>query len=139
VLVTDFRDVLRLTGFAAQPEMLCPRDLFAALHPKDVWLIFADARHAPSPGRLAQAVLRSPQSRFVICGNVITEEMLETVTSGVHGVISNGMPIEEAAQALVRIWQGGRRYRQGSAYVRPIRPPPVGVDFDADWMFGNVV
>jgi DNA-binding NarL/FixJ family response regulator len=141
MFVLGFRDVLRLAGFDAEPVMLCPQDAFAALRREDAWLIFADARHAPAPVALAQAVRHAPQSRFILCGGVIGPEMLQTaVDSCVHGVLSTDLPIEEAAEALTRIWQGERQFRfDGGPASHTAPPPPAYADFDADWMFGFAV
>jgi DNA-binding NarL/FixJ family response regulator len=141
MFVLGFRDVLRLAGFDAEPVMRCPQDAFAALRGDDAWLIFADARHAPAFVTLAQAVRHSPQSRFILCGSAIAPEMLQiAVDSRMHGVLSTDLPIEEAAEALARIWQGERQFRfgDGRACHTPL-PPPACADFDADWMFGLAV
>jgi hypothetical protein len=141
MFVLGFRDLLRLAGFDAEPMMLCPQDAFAAPRGEDAWLIFADARHTPAAVTLAQAVRRSPQSRFVLCGSVIAPETLQTaVDSCMHGVLSTDLPIEEAAEALARIWQGERQFRfVGAPACHTPLPPPAGADFDADWMFGLAV
>jgi DNA-binding NarL/FixJ family response regulator len=141
MLVAGLCEVLRLAGFDSEHVMLGPRDAFAALRREDAWLIFFDAKHAPAPITLAQAVRRSPHSRFVLCGSAITPQMLQTVfDSCVHGVLSTDLPIEEAAEALARIWQGERQFRFGSEPSRHTAPPPAaGADFDADWMFGHAV
>jgi hypothetical protein len=141
MFVLGFRDMLRLAGFDAEPVMLCPQDAFAAPRREDAWLIFADARHAPAAVTLAQAVRHSPQSRFILCGSAIAPEMLQmAVDSCMHGVLSTDLPIEEAAEALARIWQGERQLRFGggpACHAAP--PPPACADFDADWMFGFAV
>jgi hypothetical protein len=141
MFVLGFRDVLRLAGFDAEPVMLCPQDAFAAPHRDDAWLIFADARHAPAPVTLAQAISRSPQSRFVLCGSAIAPEMLHAaVGSCMDGVLSTDLPIEEAAEILARIWQGERQFRfDGGPASHTALPPPAYPDFDADWMFGLAV
>lgn len=141
LLVAGFSDVLRLAGFDAKPVMLGRLDFFAAPRCEDAWLIFFDARHPPAPATLVQAVGRSPQSRFVLCGRAITPEMLQTVVdSCMHGVLSTDLPIEEAAEALARIWQGERQFRFGGGPAYHTAPPPsAGADFDADWMFGHTV
>jgi hypothetical protein len=141
MFVLGFRDMLRLAGFDAEPVMLCPQDAFAVLRPEDAWLIFADARYAPAPVTLAEAVRRAPQSRFILCGSVIAPEILQTaVDSCMHGVLSTDLPIAEAADALARIWQGERQFRFGGGPARHTAPAlPAGADFDADWMFGLAV
>ena len=140
MLVAGFCNALRLAGFDAAPLMLNPRDAFAALRREDACLIFADARQAPAPAALAQAVRSSPQSRFVLCGSDITPDMLRTaVDSCLHGVLSTGLADEEAAAALARIWQGQRQFRFGGGRAGYAPPPLPSADFDADWMFGHAV
>jgi DNA-binding NarL/FixJ family response regulator len=136
LLVASFRDVLRLAGFDAEHVVLGRRDAFAALRSEDAWLIFLDTRHAPA-ATVAQAVRRSPQSRFVLCGTSITPLMLQTAVDGcMHGVLSTSLPVEEAATALTRIWQGERQFRFDRPSACQTEPPYAGADFDAEWMFG---
>lgn len=142
MLVAAFGDALRLAGFDAKPVALDPRDAFALPRREDAWLIFADSKDAPDSVTLAQAVRRSPQSRFVLCGGAITPEVLQTVAgAGLHGVLSTCLPVGEAAQALARIWQGERQFRFGGgrACDSAPPPPPARADFDAEWMFGHAV
>ena len=139
MLIVGLCEVLRFAGFDAEHVMLGPLGAFNALGREDAWLIFFDAKHAPAPNALAQAARRSPQSRFVLCGTEITPEMLRAAfDSSVHGVLSTDLPIQEAAEALARIWQGERQVRLGGE--RTQTPPlPAAADFDADWMFGHAV
>ena len=138
-MVSGFRDVLRLAGFEGEPEMLHPREALLATRGEDAFLIFVDANRVPGPFALAKAVRRSPQSRFVLFGYTLAPEMLRmAVGSGMHGVLSTGLPAHEAAQALVRIWQGERQLRFVCASSRPAtRPLSADSDFDAAWMFGQ--
>jgi hypothetical protein len=138
-VVAGLCEVLRAAGFDSEHVMLGPRDAFAALRREDAWLIFFDAKHAPAPLTLAQAVRRSPQSRFVLCGHTITPEMLRTAfDSCMHGVLSADLPIQEAAEALALIWRGQPQLRFGGepAGQAPL-PPQARAEFDADWMFGH--
>ncbi|HEV3200967.1 MAG TPA: hypothetical protein VGZ73_23860 [Bryobacteraceae bacterium] len=136
-LLAYFRAVLRVSGFAAESAILRQRTGFARLHPEDTFLIFVDANRAPSQDMLAQAVRSAPHSRFVLSGRNITPQMLLTaIESGLHGVLAMGLPVEEAAQALLRIWDGERQFRFDCGPVRPAAPPAECDDFDSAWMFG---
>lgn len=140
-LVANLCQVLRRAGFDSEHVMLGPRGAFAALCREDAWLIFFDAKHAPAPITLAQAVRRSPQSRFVLCGDTITPQILRTAfDSCMHGVLSTDLPVHEAAQALALIWHGEPQLRFGGAQTcnAPL-PPQAAAEFDADWMFGQTV
>jgi DNA-binding NarL/FixJ family response regulator len=141
LLVAGLCEVLRLAGFDSEHAMLGPRDAFTAVRREDAWLIFFDAKQAPAPISLAQSIRRSPRSRFVLCGSAITAEMLQTAfDSCVHGVLSTDLPIEEAAAALARIWQGERQFRfSGEPHCHTAAPPASPAEFDADWMFGHAV
>lgn len=151
----NFRAVLRLSGFDAEWVILRPRAALASLGPEDTLLIFVDADREPDPDMLAQAVRNAPHSRFVLSGRTITPEMLLTaIESGIHGVLATGLPVEEAAEALLRIWQGERQFRFDCGPVRTMAPPAFEYDdfdcrqscptetpsecddFDGDWMFG---
>ena len=146
-LLAGFRKAIRLTDFNAEPMMLRPRAAFASLRSDDACLFFVDAKRAPSSNVLAQAVRNSPQSRFVLSGASITPEMLRTAfDTSIHGVLSINLPVEEAADAIIRIWDGERQFRFDTgltthpAYM-PLPAPQVPAaeacdDFDRAWMFG---
>jgi len=146
-LLAGFRKAIRLTDFNAEPMMLRPRAAYSSLRSDDACLFFVDAKRVPSSNVLAQAVKNSPQSRFVLSGSSITPEMLRTAfDTGIHGVLSIYLPVEEAADAIVRIWNGKRQFRFDTGLHRqpaymPLTAPPVPVaevcdDFDRAWMFG---
>jgi len=137
-LLTYFRAVLRISGFHAESAILRHRAGFASLRPDDAFLIFFDADRAPTPDMLAKVVRSTPHSRFVLSGRAITPQMLLTaIESGIHGVLAMGLPVQEAAQALLRIWDGERQFRFDCGPARPAAPPPSECDdFDSDWMFG---
>jgi hypothetical protein len=141
LLVGGLCEALRLAGFDSEHVLLGPWDAFAALRREDAWLVFFDAKHAPDPITLAQSIRRSPHSRFVLCGSAITPEMLQTAfDSCVHGVLSNDLPLYEAAAALARIWRGERQFRFGGEPPCHIAPlPAVNAEFDAEWMFGHAI
>lgn len=152
----NFRALLRLSGFDAEWVILRPRAAFTSLRPDDTFLIFVDANREPDPVMLAQAVRNAPRSRFVLSGRAITPEMLlAAIESGVHGVLATGLPVEEAAEALLRIWQGERQFRFDCGPTRTVASPAFEYDdldcapgwpsappssecedFDSDWMFG---
>jgi hypothetical protein len=136
-----FREVLRQAGFAAEPVMLNPDTAYAHLTGKEPCLVFLDAECASTPETLDDVICGAPGSRFVLAGSEITPDMLLlAVEAGVHGVLSTRLPIEEAAQRVTRIWDGERQYRFDSAPAAPsVTPLAAGADFDADWMFGQVV
>lgn len=136
-----FRAVLRLSGFDAETVTLRPHAALATLGPEDAFLIFVNANCAPAPGTLAQAVRGTTHSRFVLAGRAITPEMLLTaIEAGIHGVLATGLPVEEAAQALLRIWRGERQFRFDCGPTRRIGPPPPArADFDSAWMLGQAV
>ena len=138
-IAASFSEALRLAGFEAAPVTLRPRDAFTALRQEDAHLFLADARHALSAVMLAEAVVRSPQSKFVLCDSDITPEILRTaVDCGLHGVLSTSLPITEAAEALARIWQGEPQFRFDGQQVYQAPPQtPAHTDFDAEWMFGH--
>jgi hypothetical protein len=65
---------------------------------------------------------------------------LVAIETGVHGVLATGLAVEEAAQALTRIWNGERQFRFDCAAPQPAAPPPPErADFDSAWMFGQYV
>jgi len=139
MLVMGFREVLRAAGFDAEPLMLRPSVVMTQLRNEGPCLVFLDAECEPAPAALDQVVRRTPQSRFVLAGTDITPEMLLlAVESGVHGVLSTRLAIEEAAQRISRIWHGERQFRFDSAPAH-LNAPAVaaGADFDAEWMFGQ--
>jgi DNA-binding NarL/FixJ family response regulator len=141
LFVVGFLGVLERAGFERPPVMRNPRDAFAEVGREDACLVFADASHVHDSGKLSEAVRRSPQSRFVLCGATVTPEILQTaVDSGAHGVLSTGLPAQEAAETLTRIWQGERHFRFPGRPVRGMAPTrSARRDFDAEWMFSQAV
>lgn len=140
-MVSTLREVVRLAGFEAVPELVHVADALTSLRRDDATLIFIDARRAPSPFTLAKAVRRLRRSRFVLTASSVTPEMLQSaVGAGIHGVFTTGVPVQEAALALARIWRGERQLRFQCARSRAYVPPsPENADFDAAWMFGPAV
>jgi DNA-binding NarL/FixJ family response regulator len=141
-LVMNLREMVRVAGFAARLETRSPRAAFAGLGAEDAMLVFVDAKCAATPERLAQAVRRSPDSRFVLAGSAIRPEMfLVAMETGMHGALATGLAVEEAAEALERIWRGERQFRFDCSPPTPAAPPPPAdcADFDSAWMFGQYV
>lgn len=146
-LLAGFRKAIRHTEFNAEPMMLRPRAAYASLRGDVACLFFVDASRVTSSNALAQTVRSSPQTRFVLTGNFITPEMLRMAfDTGIHGVLSINLPDEEAADAIVRIWNGERQFRFDTGLNRRPAPMPLPApappqaegcdDFDRAWMFG---
>jgi hypothetical protein len=142
MLAARFREVLRLAGFDGEPAILRSLDQLAEVCNSDRCLIIADAKLAAvAPVMLARAVRRAPQSHFVVAGYAIKPEMLRTaLESGIHGVLSIDLPIQEVAEEVARIWEGERRFRFDCGDApRTIPYAEPSADFDAAWMFGQAV
>ena len=148
--LATIRKAIRLTDLNADPIALRPRAAFATLRAHDACLFFVDAKRAPSASLLTQAVNGAPKTRFILSGTAITPEMLRMAfETGIHGVLSTSLPLEETADAISRIWNGERQFRFDCGPTRtiaPIPPPialpapltiPAASDFDSAWMFGH--
>ncbi len=141
LLVMGYRDVLLAAGFRAEPAMLQPKAAAELLRREDPCLVLLDSEYEVTPVSLAKAVHKSPRSRMILIGAEIQPEaLLFAVQSGLHGVLSTRLPVDEAARAVKQIWQGERLFRFDSPEHRA-STAPVGTidDFDAVWMFGQAV
>lgn len=139
-LVVRFRDVLRQAGFELAPTVVLPQILPAALAENPGCLALIDGNSVISWRSLAAARPGSPDSLLVLCSRKVTPQLVQgALESGIDGVLSVRLPVEEAAQALLAICGGVRQFRfQPPAPVRMQQPAAAARDeFDAAWMFGS--
>jgi DNA-binding NarL/FixJ family response regulator len=127
LLAVGLRELLRRAGLEAEPWMVGPAALADSVDPEETWLIVLDGEGPLFWEELDKARLRAPQSRFVICGDAITPELvLAAVRHSLDGVISTRLPELETTEALVRICNGERQFRyQDGMETRPPEAPPL--------------
>jgi DNA-binding NarL/FixJ family response regulator len=139
-LVVRFREVLRQAGFPLAPKVILPPMLPGALAENPGCLALIDGSSAVSWRSLAAVRPDTPDSLLVLCSRKVTPQLVQAaLESGLDGVISVRLPVEEAAQALLAICGGERQFRfQPPAAVRMQAPAaPAPDEFDEAWMFGS--
>lgn len=138
-LVARFRDVLRQAGFAVAPAVVLPPMLPAALIENPGSLALIDGNSNVAWRSLTAVRPASPDSLLVLCSRKVTPQLVQaSLESGMDGVLSTRLPVEEAAQALLAICGGVRQLRfQPRAMVQAPAPAVARDEFDAAWMFGS--
>ena len=112
LLSLTFRELLDSAGWDMGHIVLSPEELPAALEPDTAALVVIDSEGGPSCESLSDLCLRIPQSRFVVwCPRVTPPLVQAALQSGIHGLLSVRLAVPEAAQALLRVWQGERQFR----------------------------
>lgn len=136
------QEVLRRAGVDGEPVFVHDSQPLEALKQYQSCLVMIDANCVPSLYTLAQMAACAPESCFVLYTRRVTPDLLRVaLEAGLHGVLSTGLPVDDAAQALTRICLGERLFRfdssKPSSPKLPVVPPVSPADFDAQWMFGN--
>jgi DNA-binding NarL/FixJ family response regulator len=109
--VAEVRDVLLVAGFPA-PKVVAPEGLTLELEESGGCLAILDGHTLPHRESLAQMCRLYSQARFVVWAARPTADLLRiALECAVHGVLSSGLPRDEAAAALVRIRAGERVLR----------------------------
>ena len=112
LLIAGVREVLKAAGITADPRIVAPDGLVQALALADHCLVLLDGRALPPGGALAQMCQSKRGSYFVVWAVQSTADLLKTALEcGVHGLLSAGLPLEEASRALLGICQGEKIFR----------------------------
>jgi two-component system nitrate/nitrite response regulator NarL len=120
LLIAGFRELLHWAGLGAEHSVLLPEELPQRLDTASRCLVIVDADTPVDWQTLGTAMRVSPESLFVLsCGQVTPEFAQAAVQSGVHGLVSSKLPIEEASQTLLQICHGERKFRWETGQQRP--------------------
>jgi two-component system response regulator DesR len=112
LLIAGVREVLSAAGIQADPRIVAPEGLVQTVTSAGASLVILDGQAPPRPETLAQLCRSTPQSRFVLWAVQPTADLLHlALECGVHGLLSTRLPLEEAANALLRICRGERILR----------------------------
>ncbi len=112
VRVAELREILHAAGVSADPRVVAPEGLSQAVEQADRCLAILDGQSLPQRESLAQLCRSHTRSRFVVWAARPTADLLRiALECSVHGLLSTGLPKEEAAAILVRIWAGERILR----------------------------
>jgi two-component system response regulator DesR len=96
----------------AAPRILAPEGLAPALAQAEEGLAILDGLALPQSERLAQLRRSNPGWRLVVWAVQPTADLLRiSLESGVHGLLSTRLAVDEAANALRRICQGEKIFR----------------------------
>lgn len=144
-----FLEVLGRAGFKGDPVIVRPERLLDAVMGNPGCLVIIDGGSAPCWSRLVEIRQAAPDSPLVLCSRKITPDFLMAAfESGIQGVLSARLSVEDAVDALVRICNGEQqiRFDPPGTRVRYTRlaemgrhPAPAKAatpdGFDALWMF----
>jgi two-component system, NarL family, response regulator DesR len=112
LLIAGVREVLTAAGINADPRIVAPEGLAPTVANAEACLVILDGQALPRPETLAQLCRSTPRSRFVLWAVQPTADLLHlALECGVHGLLSTRLPLEEAANALLRICRGERILR----------------------------
>ena len=138
--IAAVRQLLTGAGISADPQVVFPEELERVVSGEGNCLVIVDGQALPQVEILIRLRRCSPHSRIVIwTENLTTDLLLATIECGLDGLLSSGLPVEEACGALVRICRGERLLRFDSdrgAIQRPdvTRVVAAAPSFDAQWM-----
>lgn len=107
LLIAGLRDLLNCAGLTAELSVVMPGALCGNLKPDEACLVILDGESQHPWQTVALARQTAPSSRFVLLPAEITPQLIHgAIEAGLHGLLATTLPMEEAAQALARIWQG---------------------------------
>jgi len=138
-LVAGFLQLLHAAGWESAFSIVSPVELPHALAIQEPCLVVIDAEPSLDWEELVALRSQKADSLFVLWASRVTPDFaLAAVQSGVHGLISTKLPLEDASQTLLQICHGERCFRFDAEMERQ---PLSGVrnasrkPFDASWMF----
>jgi hypothetical protein len=139
VRMIRLQPILRTAGIEAAPVVMDPQRWCETPAAQSECLVFLDSRSAPSWEKIAAARRGAVGSRFVLCSRIVTPELVRSAMEcGIDGVLSTGLPEDDAVSALLQICQGERQFRFEPVKAQPAAMPvAVPADFDMLWMFGE--
>ena len=112
LLSLNFRELLNQADWSADLIVLRPEELPGRLEPEVAALVVIDSEAGIPWEALTGLCLESPHSRFVVwCSRVTPPLVQAAMQSGVHGLVSVRLAVGDAAQTLIRVWQGERQFR----------------------------
>jgi DNA-binding NarL/FixJ family response regulator len=125
LLIAGVQEVLAAAGMPADPRIITPSSLVETLAHAEAGLVILDGQALPHRETLAQLCRSRPQLRFVVWAVQPTADLLRiALESGVHGLLSTRLPLEEASNALLRISRGERilRFDPGAGSLPTAKP-----------------
>ena len=125
LLIAGVQEVLAAAGMPANPRIISPEGLGAALAHADGGLVILDGLALPHRETLAELCRSHPRLQFVVWVMHPTADMLRiALECGVHGLLSTRLPLEEAGDALLRICRGERilRFNPDAGSIAPPKP-----------------
>jgi len=124
LLAVSFRELLETAGWEAYPVVVSPDQWLQCLPPDRAALVAIDAESGVSWDTLGHLRPDMPSSRFVVwCRHATPEMVQKAMAAGLDGLLSMRLPLEEAAEALHRVWLGERQFRfEGELQPRVAQP-----------------
>jgi DNA-binding NarL/FixJ family response regulator len=138
--IAAVRQLLTGAGIAADVQTVFPEELERVVASAGDCLVIVDGQSLPDQDTLQRLRHLSPSSRIVIWTLTLsTDLLLATIECGLDGLLSSGLPPDEASYALLRICRGERILRFDSdrrAFQEPdpARQVASAPSFDAQWM-----
>lgn len=112
LLIAGVRELLAAAGLPTDPRIIAPEGLAATLAQAGEGLVILDGQALPQSERLGQLRRSNPGWQFVVWAAQPTADLLRiSLESGVHGLLSTRLPLDEAASILARICQGEKIFR----------------------------
>ena len=112
LLALNFRELLDTAGWDPAHIVLRPDELPGNLEPEPTALVVIDSEAGLPWETLGGLSRQLPRTRFVIWCSAVSPRLVQAVIeTGVHGLLSIRLPLPDAAQALLQVWQGERQFR----------------------------
>jgi DNA-binding NarL/FixJ family response regulator len=138
--IASVRQLLTGAGVVADVQTVFPEELERVVACAGDCLVIVDGQSLPEQDTLQRLRSLSPGSRIVIwTATLTTDLLLATIECGLDGLLSSGLPADEACGALARICRGERILRFDSdrnpfQEPDPAREVASAPSFDAQWM-----
>jgi DNA-binding NarL/FixJ family response regulator len=138
--IAAVRQLLTGAGIADDVQTVYREELERVVASTGDCLVIVDGQWLPNQDTLQRLRQTSPGSRIVIWAATLTTDLLlATMECNLDGLLSSGLPPDEASYALLRICRGERILRFDSDRREFHEPDPgrqvaSAASFDAQWM-----
>ncbi|HEY1240022.1 MAG TPA: response regulator transcription factor [Bryobacteraceae bacterium] len=126
LLALDFRELIEGAAWEVGHVVLRPEGVAAQLDPDTAGLVVIDSEAEIPWETIRGMCTRMPRSRFVVwCAQATPQVVQAAMEAGLHGLLSLRLPVSDAAQALVQIWNGERQFRFDGELQPRVSEQPV--------------